>query len=285
VIPKRLLDAFPLLSIGRRLALWLGLVAVYGVADWLAIYWWNIRLFSWGATAELINGILLGLLMTFRNRVAYERWWEGRRLWGQLTNDCRNLAGKLAAFLPAEVLARSPVAALLSGFPEALKRHLRGQGPRLQEIPGFEKESAAPAHVPSYLADCLYQVVAGWVRDGHLEGTTLLALDPHLRGLLDVCGGCERILQTPVSPSYKALLRTCIAGNILFAPWYTMTEIGFWGLPVFLVVCFFVLGVELIDTAVEEPFGTEREDLDLDRYCQTIRDAVRMSLPADPAAE
>jgi ion channel-forming bestrophin family protein len=280
MIPKRKLDAFPLLSIGIRLALWLVIVGVYGLADWFAISWWNLRLFSWGATAELINGIILGLLMTFRNRVAYERWWEGRRLWGQLTNDCRNLAGKLAAFLPAEVLARSPIAALLSGFPEALKCHLRGQGPRLQEIPGFEKEQAEPAHVPSFLADRTYQVVAGWVRGGHLDATTLLALDPHLRGLLEVCGGCERILYTPVSRSYKALLRTCIAGNILFAPWYIMTEIGFWGLPVFLVVCFFVLGVELIDTAVEEPFGTEHEDLDLDRYCQTIRDAVTMTLPS-----
>jgi putative membrane protein len=285
MIPKRLLDAFPLLGIGKRLAPWLVLVGVYGLADWFAISWWNLRLFPWGSTAELINGILLGLLMSFRNRVAYERWWEGRRLWGQLTNDIRNLAGKLAAFVPAEVLARSPVVALLGGFPEALKRHLRGQKPRLQDIAGFEKDSAEPAHVPSYLADRLYQEVAGWVRDGHLDGTTLLALDPHLRGLLDVCGGCERILSTPISPSYKAVLRTCIAGNILFAPWYTMTEIGLWGLPVFLIVCFFVLGVELIDTAVEEPFGTDREDLDLEGYCQTIRDAVRMSLQPGPGGK
>jgi putative membrane protein len=279
----RLFDAFGLLNIGRRLALLLALIAVYGLADWFAMRWWSLRLPQWGSTAELINGILLGLLMSFRNRVAYERWWEGRRLWGQLTNDSRNLAGKLAAFVPTEVLAGSPMAALLSGFAEALKRHLRGQGPRLQEIPGFEQEKAEPTHVPAYLADRTYQVVAGWVRDGHLEGTTLLALDPHLRGLLDVCGGCERILYTPLSPSYKILLRASLAGNILFAPWYTMTEIGLWGLPVVLVACFFVLGMELIDSAVEEPFGTEREDLDLDRYCRTIHDAVRMSLPGKPS--
>src|SRR5262249_17399982 len=127
--------------------------------------------------------------------------------------------------------------------------------------------------------------VAGWVRDGHLHGTTLLALDPHLRAFLDVCGGCERILHTPASPSYKTLLRTSLAINILFAPWYTMTAIGFWGEAVVLVICFFVLGVELIDTVVEEPFGTEPEDLHLESYCQTIRDAVRMSLPASPAVE
>ena len=83
----RLVDAFSLVSIGKRLAPWLVLVGAYGVADWFAIRWWNLQLFSWGSTAELINGILLGLLMSFRNSAAYQRWWEARGLWGQLTND------------------------------------------------------------------------------------------------------------------------------------------------------------------------------------------------------
>ena len=39
-------------------------------------------------------------------------------------------------------------------------------------------------------------------------------------------------------------------------------------------VCFFLFGVELIDSIVEEPFGRDRDDLDLDRYCRTIREGV-----------
>jgi putative membrane protein len=59
-----------------------------------------------------------------------------------------------------------------------------------------------------------------------------------------------------------------------------MAEIGFWGVPIFELVCFFLLGVEIIDTVVEEPFGYERDDLDLDRYCQTISEGVHATLPA-----
>ncbi len=172
------------------------------------------------------------------------------------------------------------MAHLLAGFPVALNRHLRGQPLRLRDLPGFEHAKDDPAHVPSYLAGRLYTIVADWKRAGYVDEAVLRILDPHLRALLDVCGGCERILNTPLSPSYKMLLRTGLVLNALVEPWYITSEIGFWGVPVFLLGCFFLLGVELIDTIVEEPFGRERDDLDLDRYCRTIQDSVRMILPA-----
>ena len=69
---------------------------------------------------------------------------------------------------------------------------------------------------------------------------------------------------------------------MLVAPWLIVPESGFWSLPVVLLVCFFLFGVELIDSIVEEPFGRERDDLDLDRYCRTIREGVEASLPPAP---
>jgi predicted membrane chloride channel (bestrophin family) len=59
----------------------------------------------------------------------------------------------------------------------------------------------------------------------------------------------------------------------------TAPELGLWGVPVFELICFFLLGVELIDSVVEEPFGRERDDLDLDQYCEAICDGVVASLP------
>jgi putative membrane protein len=272
-------ETFPVLAIGKRLALLLLAVAAYTLVCGLIVYWWEIRVPPWESAASLINTIILSLLMGFRNRVAYSRWWEARGLWGQLTNDSRNLAAKLAAFLSAEVLARARVAELLTGFAEALKRHLRDEAPRLRDLPGFEHEEADPDHVPLYLARRLFAEVADWKRAGHVDATVLWVLDPHLRGLLDVCGGCEKIRHTPLSPSYKTLLRVGLVLNVLAAPWLTFPEVGFWGVPIFELVCFFLLGLELIDSVVEEPFGREGDDLDLDRYCRTIRDGVRASLP------
>jgi ion channel-forming bestrophin family protein len=279
------LDAAAILSIGKRLGILLLGVAGYCAVAGIVVRHWEISVFDRGSAVAAINTVILGLLMSFRNRVAYDRWWEARSLWGQLTNDSRNLAAKLAAFLPRDLLVGSRVAEYLAGFAVALKRHLRDEELRLRDLPGLETEAADPAHVPLYLAGRLFAVVADWKRAGHLDGATLWVLDVHLRGLLDVCGACEKIRHTPLSPSYKTLLRTGLLLNVLAEPWLTMPEIGFWGVPVFLLVCFFLLGVELIDSVVEEPFGSERDDLDLDRYCRTIHDGVAASLPFSPQAQ
>jgi putative membrane protein len=272
-------ETVSLFAIGKRLALLLVAVAIYCVAAEWIIRAFDLQMPNWGSAVSVINTIILGLLMSFRNRAAYDRWWEARGLWGQLTNDSRNLSAKIAVFVPPAVYSSSRVPETLAGFAVALKRQLRDERPRLREIEGFESDKDDPPHVPLFLARRMYGVVADWKRSGALSDGTLWILDPHLRGLLDVCGACEKIRTTPLSPSYKALLRTGLVVNLLAGPWLAIPEFGLWGVPVFELVCFFLLGVELIDSVVEEPFGQERDDLDLDRYCRTIRDGVAASLP------
>lgn len=283
------LDAIALLTVGKRLLILLLAVAGYCTACGLAIRWWKIEAPDWGGAASVTDTVILGLLMSFRNRAAYDRWWDARGLWGQLTNDSRNLAAKFAAFVPADVLGRSRAAELLIGFAEALKRQLRDKTPpRLQDLPAFEHDADNPDHVPLYLATRLYALVADWKRAGHIDESVLWVFDKHLRGLLDVCGACEKIRHTPLSPSYKTLMRTGLFLNVLAEPWLTIPEIGFWDVPMFTLACFFLLGVELIDSVVEEPFGRERDDLDLDRYCRTIRDSIAGLLPlasGEPSVE
>jgi ion channel-forming bestrophin family protein len=271
-------NTFDILVIGQRLAVLLLAVAAYYVVAGLVIHSFQLQVIHRGSAGSLMNTLLLGMLLSFRNQAAYARWWEARGLWGQLTNDCRNLAAKCAAFVPADVLARSNVAAILVSFPEALNRHLRGESIPLRDLPGFEHEDVDPPHVPLDLAKRLFATIAGWKRDGHIDQAVLWVFDDHARGLLDVCGGCEKIRSTPLSPAYKILLRAGLVLNVLAAPFLIVPEDGLWTLPVVLLVCYFLFGVELIDSILEEPFGRDRDDLDLDRYCRTIREGVEGSL-------
>src|SRR5262245_2971740 len=149
-------ETLPFLAIGRRLGLLLLAMGAYCALAGLVVRWLDVQALEGGSAVTGVNTVILGLLMGFRNSAAYQRWWEARGLWGQLTNDSRNLAAKWAALLPADVLARSGVAEMLAGFAEALKRHLRDEEPRLRDLPGFEHEQDDPAHVPLYLARRLY---------------------------------------------------------------------------------------------------------------------------------
>lgn len=270
---------FDVAVVGRRLGLLLFVMAAYYLLAGLIVQWYGVRVDNWGSAGSLINALILSLLMGFRNRTAYARWWEARGHWGQLTNDSRNLSAKLAAFVPAEALASSRVADILLAFPGALKRHLRSESLELRDLAGFENSTDDPDHVPLYLSKRLYAIIAKWHRDGEFDQGVLRVLDEHARGYMNVCGACEKIRTTPLSPTYKGLLRTGLVLNVLVAPWVIVPESGLWSLPIVLLACFFFFGVELIDSIVEEPFGKERDDLDLDRYCRTIRESIIATLP------
>jgi ion channel-forming bestrophin family protein len=262
-----------LLRVIWRLSPWLLGIAAYTFGVVLVMQSHEVPLPKIGIAAETASGLILGVLLVFRNRAAFDRWWEGRRLWGQLINDTRNLAWKVKANLSPNVIAQHRFSAALAGFAEALKKHLR-HGVVLQEIAGFAKDQANTANIPSYLAGHIMTSLADCHREGLFDGATALLLDPHARALLDICGACERIRNTEISPSYKSLLRLGIVLSILAAPWYMVADLGFLSIPSLVGASLFLLAIELVDTDIEEPFGTEPDDLDLDRYCQTIRQSV-----------
>ncbi|HVS40384.1 MAG TPA: bestrophin family ion channel, partial [Gemmataceae bacterium] len=268
----------------RRLGPWVVGGTIYLIVVAVVVVRYSLaamRLTSEGAVAE---GFVLGLLMAFRNRAAYDRWWEGRRLWGQLVNDMRNLAWKVRSYLPADAVAASRLPAAMIGFAEALKYHLRG-GAALQKIRGFEKDAETPAHVPSYLAGLVLAQLAAWGAEGRLDTAASLALDVHARSFLDVCGGCERIRNTGISSSYKNLIRLGLLFNLIVAPWMVIPNLSWWGVPALWFLLVPVFGVEIVDSVVEEPFGEDPDDLDLDRFCLTIDQSVTAALGKRSAAD
>src|SRR4051812_43303804 len=100
-------ETFDVLVVGKRLGVLLLAVTAYYMAAGYMIQTFELRGIERVQAGSLITTVILSLLMSFRNRAAYQRWWEARGLWGQLTNDSRNFAAKCAAYVPADVLARA----------------------------------------------------------------------------------------------------------------------------------------------------------------------------------
>jgi putative membrane protein len=275
-------DALPLMPprmpIVWRLVSAVGLAAVYSA---LVVYLANrMQPGSFGEAGietAVVDGIIISVLLAFRIREAAMRWWDARGLWGLLVNDTRNLCLKVRqnpAIPPADV---RQLARLLTAFPHSLRLHLRGDV-RLQAVPGFETAPDNPGHVPLYLADRIQELLAGWRRAGKLDGFDALLLDEHFRGLMNVCGACEKIRNSPLAPSFRALLRYGIALNILLTPWTLATTAGYWTVPFVSVTAFFLFGVEFAAHEIEEPFGKRGDDLSLEAICETIAASVAQEL-------
>ena len=151
--------------------------------------------------------IMLSLLLVFRTNTAYDRFYEGRRLWGQLVNNCRNLAVLLHARLPADDRAnRTYLANMLSNFPITLDGHLR-QGVKFHKLeeasPGYVEQLRRVDHVPSRIAAQLQEFYERLQREEVIFSTHLLTIQRHHEALLDVAGACERIQKTPIPFSWS----------------------------------------------------------------------------------
>ena len=206
----------------------------------------------------LIAGIIFGWLMSFRTQTSYARWWDGRSLWGQLVNDSRNLFLKSAACIP-DTAEREKLAGALVRFAEALRDRLR--------VP---KRTPGP-HLPMAAAGEVIRLIRGWYDAGRIDGFTFLSLDQHAQQLMNVCGACEKIRATPLATSYRGLLRKGIAGYMLLLPWMLHNEIEWLTVPVAVLVSYAVIGLELIATSIEDPFGYDGDDLPLEEIVATIR--------------
>lgn len=265
----------------KRVWIYLFLMAVYSVCVDRVTDIFNVQALKDFEGVSAI-GIILGLLLVFRTNSAYERWWEGRKLWGQLVNDTRNLALKVSAIDTISQNDKAHVAQLLISFAYALKHHLRGTTPT-EALPGLGKVSEDDVkHLPVYIAGVIYQRALLWHRNRSIDGIMLFQLDPHLRAFMDICGGCERIKNSPIAISYRAFMRQGIALNLLAMPWYMAPEYPLlWYLPVVLISAYFLIGIELIAEDIEDPFGYDGDDLPLDTICLTIQNTVKHILPVE----
>lgn len=260
----------------KRLWFYLTLMAIYDcIVDSISAANISQQLLKEANNAAFI-GAVFGLLLVFRTNSAYERWWEGRRLWGQLVNDSRNLALKAQAYVNVPQSEKAKLGDQIVSFAFALKHSLRDSRPT-KNLPGIKPMDQIPKtyHLPSQVSLRIFETVSLWRERNHINDFSLMILDPHLRAFMDIAGACERIKTTPLPVSYRAFMRQGIALNLLILPWYIGPKLDIWvSLPLVLVASYFLIGLELIAEDIEDPFGLDGDDLPLDQICNGIQKVI-----------
>ena len=253
----------------------------------IAIYSWvvaylEIEYFHLSDNSHLKNvsilhtllGFAISMLLVFRTNTAYDRWWEGRRQWGALVNNSRNLAIKLSAIFTSDESSRKFFAQLIPGFAFELKSHLQSEETTWQldenphpEIPDFNRHGHVPNQVVLKMVNKLQQLH----KQGSISAEQLLFINPELTSFLDIAGACERIKNTPIPYSYSVFIKKFIFLYVLSLPIGLVFSLGYIVIPV-VVFVFYVLGsLELIAEEIEEPFGKDANDLPMQKMSETIR--------------
>lgn len=222
-------------------------------------------------TAHMIVGTFLSLLLVFRTNASYDRFWEGRRQWGAINNDARNLARQCSVLLAGDLGLLHRVLQWSIELPPAIMHTLRGTSWTTEKLPADEVEKVRQAaHVPLAVARQITILLDAARAKGVITDVMQMAVDQGLQRIIDSCGACERIHSTPLPFAYVVHLRRALVLYLFTLPFALLPTYGWGTIVVGFLISFILYGIEEIGVEIEDPFGHDANDLPLEVYCHNI---------------
>lgn len=247
--------------------------AIGGFASWIH----RTHGFHTPPVAHTLIGAALGLLLVFRTNASFDRWWEGRKLLGLMTNRVRDAARQLYGYqgnaaAKAEV---TDIVRLLNAFIAVSMHGLQSRLELLAEctlVTEAERAALTPLKQRA-------PVVMTWItarldalaKTHGLSEARLLAIDTNLTSLIDSLGACERIARTPIPLAYAQHIKLLVTMFCFTAPFALVDALKNFTALGSAVFAYALFGIDEIGVEIEDPFGDDPNDLPLDRVAQTIQ--------------
>jgi ion channel-forming bestrophin family protein len=238
--------------------------------------------------------VALSLLLAFRTNTAHERFWEGRKLWGSMVNTVRNLVRGIWIMIeegqPADRTQKEATMRLVSAFAVAMKLHLRRDPinlndelkPLMSDIKykRIQDVNHGPLEISFWVGDYLQHQY----ERQHLNVYQLQDLHKLLNDMVDILGGCERILKTPVPLVYTITLKLLLIAYVIIIPLELTSSLDWWTGPATAFISLIFLVINEVGSEIEEPFGHDPNDLPLGFICDTIKRNVEDLIENAPSS-
>jgi len=287
--------------------IWRRLLFMVGLSFTVTVCHFELRGFTLGDITPLpftLIGFALSVFLGFRTTTAYNRFWEGRTLWGALVNSCRNLSRHVHTWLGPQPGA-PPVDAwelaerrrrLLHhtiAFSHALRQRLRDEDDidayaALLDPPlcaALVRDVNRPQAIVAHLGEQLRQAYeAGLIHPQHVP-----MLEADLVAMTNIQGGCERIGSTPLPYVYRVLVHQIVGLYCFSLPFGLLHTLGWFAPAVSVLVSYAFFGLDAIGDELDNPFEVDANDLPLAALTRGIEIDLRARLgesdlptPAEP---
>ncbi len=259
----------------------------------LAIYFFKGKIFDYkvhlNPTIFTLLGLALAIFMGFCNTASYDRYWEGRKLWGLLVIETRSLTRQILSLVDGPSKEeKQKIIKMISAFCWSLNDQLRDrQGTErishllsADQMKVLEHKKFIPSIILGFIADWLRQQH----KKGYIDTIVLTQLDHQLNQFSNISGGCERIHNTPLPFAYSVLLHRTVYLYCFWLPFGLVDSLG-WMMPLIVVlISYTFIALDAIIQEIGEPFGEEENDLALNSICRTIEYSVfeQAEIPQDP---
>jgi putative membrane protein len=245
---------------------------------YLELHFFKISENSWVKNLPQMHGLLsfvISLLLVFRTNTAYDRWWEGRKLWGELVNNSRNLALKIAGIIDSnDEATRRFFRKIIPIYAYSLKAHLQSKVTEYSLQDDDERELFTELdiekHVPNQIARFMFSRINQLYKSGLISGDQLIILNAEVSSFTNICGACERIKNTPIPYSYSSFIKKFILVYTLTLPLGYAFTVGYLAAPLVAFIFYVLASLELIAEEIEEPFGDDANDLPMEKIAENI---------------
>ncbi len=244
-------------------------------------------------TGISVFGTAVAILLGFRNNSAYERFWEARTAWGELTNASRNFASQVLAYIHPQkdsVVQDEPVKKVHQeliyrhlAYVHALRLQLREEqswedlDPFLedrdwQEVEGLTNKAVQLNHQQSQRLSAL--AAAGWIE----PRAYVMGLMESINKFYDAQGTCERIKNTPLPRQYGFFTKSFVWAFLVLLPFSLIQHLGWGTIPVYLLLATMFTVIERMGHRTEDPFDGKHEDVPINAICRNIEIDLRQQL-------
>lgn len=248
--------------------------------SWLAWKYLGLKVGLTVAPYELI-GAALGLLLVLRTNGGYDRWWEARKLWGAIVNQCRNLAIDASAYGPQNSYWQNRFLNLVAAFPHVCMASLREEKPSInvQQLLGetSAEQLLRAEHMPSAVVESMAKLLREAKEEMGMDGFIFMQLDRERALLIDHIGGCERIKKSPLPLAYSIKIRRFIATFLLTLPFALIHDVGNnWLVPLItMLVAYPLFALDQLGVELQNPFNSSNlSHLPLNDIANTIEKNV-----------
>lgn len=216
---------------------------------------------------------LISLLLAFRTAQSYDRWWEARKVWGEIVNDSRTLVRQIKLFVPTSPEKNIEIKKFANRqivWCYALSEHLRRQKPSDKVAKYAAENDIKSQNLPLSLLQLHSENLFFVTEKYNLNANQQVQIDTTIGRLTDAMGKGERIKNTVFPRNYSHLIHCLIYVFTTLLP-FGLIELSI-GFEILLTVLLPVIFIMFEKTAIimQDPFENIPTDTPMTTICNTI---------------
>ncbi|WP_265429894.1 bestrophin family protein [Chryseobacterium sp. YIM B08800] len=266
-------------SVLKKIVAQLCIITIFSVA----VYYFNGKIYDYkvklNPTVFTLIGLALAIFMGFCNTASYDRFWEGRKLWGLLVIETRSLTRQILSFIPnVSKEEKQEIVKLISAFCWSLNYQLRDKSDMqpLQKL--LSEDQFHQIQGKKFIPSIILGFISDWLniqnKNGNIDTIVLTSMNHQLNQFSNISGGCERIYNTPLPFAYSVLLHRTVYLYCFWLPFGLLDSLD-WMMPlIVLLISYTFIALDAIIQEIGEPFGEEENDLALNSICRTIEFSI-----------